>query len=157
MTDYRKRNAEIARRVRDTWDTLEEIGADHGISRERVRQIAKELGVSRNGRPPSRTVAWRCEGCGATRDMIPSEARRRKYCSRRCAVDSGAVGAKRQYSDVYLLNALRGLATELGWTPGIADVNAREDLPSHTTYFNRFGSMRAAQEAAGLEPNQRGG
>lgn len=61
------------------------------------------------------------------------------------------------YTDEELLDALRGLASELGRTPSGTDINSREDIPSEATYHRRFDSYVAACEMAGLEPNKRGG
>jgi hypothetical protein len=51
---------------------------------------------------------------------------------------------------------LRRLAKRLGRTPGFRDI-VRHSPPSHETYLRLFGSIRGAQIAAGLTPNERGG
>jgi hypothetical protein len=46
------RNQEIARRLNETGDSLDKIAADYGISRERVRQIARDhFGIRSSNRP----------------------------------------------------------------------------------------------------------
>lgn len=55
-----------------------------------------------------------------------------------------------------LIVALQWLAVQLGRTPRAVDINER--LPySHGTYYSKFGSLTAAQEIAGLRPNEVGG
>jgi hypothetical protein len=50
---------------------------------------------------------------------------------------------------------LRDLAAELGRSPMPREMQTRSDLPSSSTYTQRFGSWNAALEAAGLEPYRR--
>jgi hypothetical protein len=50
------------------------------------------------------------------------------------------------------LPTLRELAEELGHTPTIAELQAREDLPSPYTYRDRFGRWSEALREAGLTP-----
>ncbi|MGD9099390.1 MAG: hypothetical protein PVF45_02840 [Anaerolineae bacterium] len=56
------------------------------------------------------------------------------------------------YTDEQLLQILRDLAAELGYSPTVSTLRARPDLPTHVTYANRFGSWTSALKAAGLEP-----
>lgn len=56
------------------------------------------------------------------------------------------------YTDTELIEALSNLASELGQTPTIPDVEKRENLPSAQTFSTRFGSWTAALRAANLEP-----
>ena len=42
----RQRNAEIGRRLRNTSLTLEAIGAEFGLTRQRIQQIAKGAGIT---------------------------------------------------------------------------------------------------------------
>jgi len=42
----RQRNAEIVRRLRNTSLTLEAIGAEFGLTRQRIQQIAKGAGIT---------------------------------------------------------------------------------------------------------------
>ena len=50
--EYRQRRAKIAAAVQNRPDdTYEVIGNEYGISRERVRQIAKQFGVERRRKP----------------------------------------------------------------------------------------------------------
>jgi hypothetical protein len=54
----------------------------------------------------------------------------------------------------YLIERLQALAACLGHTPLQREVDADEDSPCRVTYVRRFGSWRAALEAAGLPPNR---
>lgn len=137
--------------------TLQDIGDDYGLTRERVRQIVRRAGVS-----PKVTAAVKhenavervlfvCEVCGKKNLLKPAVARTRRVCSHEC---SGKL--RRAYTHEDLLDHLRDLALELGCTPGVNDVIAH-DGPSHTMYYRYFGSLRAAQAEAGLKPNKVGG
>ena len=42
----RQRNAEIVRRLRNTSLTLEAVGAEFGLTRQRIQQIAKGAGIT---------------------------------------------------------------------------------------------------------------
>ena len=58
----------------------------------------------------------------------------------------------RRYESEELLQILRELAEELGHTPTIAELQAREDLPSPYTYRDRFERWNQARRRAGLMP-----
>jgi DNA-directed RNA polymerase sigma subunit (sigma70/sigma32) len=45
-----QRNAEIVRRLRETSLTLEAVGAEFGLTRQRIQQIAKRAGISGKSR-----------------------------------------------------------------------------------------------------------
>jgi hypothetical protein len=60
------------------------------------------------------------------------------------------------YSDEELLATLRELAADLGESPAKSDLQSRDDLPSVSTYSERFGNWNDALQAAGLDPNLRG-
>lgn len=47
---YAARRDEIAEAIRSSGKTYEQIGEDFGISRERVRQIAKRYGLCRRAK-----------------------------------------------------------------------------------------------------------
>lgn len=138
--------------------TLAEIGERVGLSRERVRQRVRRAGVGthvtrmivREQREAKR-VLWECATCGYQEALKPSRATITTYCSTRCAR-----GHNRRYTDDYLLDHLRNLASQLGRTPSQHDINDH-DGPAHPTYCKRFGSIREAQRRAGLRPNRRGG
>lgn len=55
-----------------------------------------------------------------------------------------------------LIEKLRALGAQFGYTPGVREINAA-GAPHHVTYYRHFGSLRAAQIAAGLNPNEIGG
>lgn len=75
---FPERDAEITRLVAEGWLSLEEIGQRFGITRERVRQIAKRNGQSRNHvYVPARPRFGRlvvCSHCGA---LVPMGTLRR--------------------------------------------------------------------------------
>lgn len=131
--------------------TLSAVGETVGLSRERVRQRVRQAGVTseqtREIQRQSYHKAWiprTCETCGKewrTRSSIHP-----RFCSRRC------VEVDQRLKPDDLLDWLRTLARRLGRTPSQNDLNAA-DGPSHTTYYSHFGSLRAAQEQAGLKPN----
>lgn len=52
--------------------------------------------------------------------------------------------------DEHLLAELRRLTVEIGHQPGVAEIN-EEGMFSYATYVNRFGGIRAARQAAGIE------
>jgi hypothetical protein len=56
----------------------------------------------------------------------------------------------RHYETDELLQILRELAEELGHTPTVLELGAREDLPSPYTYRDRFGRWSEALREAGL-------
>lgn len=136
--------------------TMEEVGSKWGLSRERVRQILNAMGhTERNTRKGPR-VEFTCSGCGKVLWLRPSDIkksrdRERKFCD-------GACRSRHQhtYSQQDLIRHMQKLAKELGRTPTQQDIQ-EHGPPSHTTFHARFGSMIAAQEAAGLEPNTHGG
>lgn len=153
--DYQTRNEAIVKDYASGL-TMRETGLKHGISRERVRQILNELGhTDRNPRIGAREK-FTCSGCGKSFMMRPSQIKRgtdreRKYHSPECY-------AKHQhtYSREDLITHMRRLAKELGRTPTQQDIQDAAP-PSHTTFYAHFGSMTAAQEAAGLEARTHGG
>jgi hypothetical protein len=134
--------------------TLEDVAKHFGVSRERVRQRVRKIGV-----PEAVTKEIRLENCrGRVEVTCPTCGQKRvtqqsvvhRACSYECSVK------RRSMSDEALLAELRRLEQEVGRTPSIHDMNDRGRY-SHTTYVNRFGSWTAACEAAGLTPNRRGG
>jgi hypothetical protein len=150
------RNAEICRRYK-AGETMEHVGESYGISRERVRQILGRAGVrSRRGGTKGHRrveyVEWRCASCGKTEMRPPFRARARgRFCDHKCR-SIFLVGTPGM-----MLAALAALAEHLGRTPSQADIHRDRDTPSHMTYVHHFGSLSAAQRAAGLTPNKVGG
>lgn len=61
-------------------------------------------------------------------------------------------GRRASISDDELLSTLCAVAADLGYTPTIADMRTRDDVPSVSTYQSRFGSWSQAHQEAGLEP-----
>lgn len=139
-------------------ESLTAIAATLGVSRERVRQIVRRAGVplsvtapiARSARKEVRDrcrVPFSCRCCGRVELVVPSDSRRTGgYCSRTC---------RRTEKRAELLKHLRALADRMGVTPGQDAIN-RAGPPSHVDYVRYWGSIRAAQQAAGLTPNSRG-
>jgi hypothetical protein len=112
-----------------------------------LRHLAAEL-----GRPPTDRELR------ARRDLPPPTAYRKHFGSWNAALEAAGLETRRRrpdYGDEQLLEALRGLAAELGRPPTRREMSARRDLPSHMAYVNRFGRWSDALEAAGLEPDRR--
>jgi len=73
--------------------TLRELADPLGLSRERVRQVLDKAGVrtraepSRAGAPHGARISIPCQnpGCSKTREVLPYEVKRAKYCGRRCS------------------------------------------------------------------------
>lgn len=137
--------------------TLTAIARQVGLSKERVRQRMRRAGISPQKTheiaKQSRAVGViRCRRCSAEIVVTPSEAKRRKFCSRACASRSRVP----TYSHDDLLDHLRAVADRIGRTPTAKVLNAVGPPHAHI-FFDRFGSLTRAQELAGLEPNRRGG
>lgn len=146
------------RRVFDTWNAaLTAAGFDpnHAMSHTEpegysdaellthIQELAEEL-----GRPPTQNEMHQA-------DNRPSESTyKRRFESWTNAIEEAGFDSGRKtssYSEAELLDLLRDLATELGETPSVQQLNAAEDYPSRAVYRNRFGSWSAALEAANLE------
>jgi hypothetical protein len=99
IEDYRhERNEAIVERYA-AGETLEAIGTDYGLSRERVRQIAKRLRPDLDPKAIRRTrnrAEWTCAGCGLTEMRTPHGAKARSHPGP-CAVAANAIarGGKR--------------------------------------------------------------
>lgn len=147
-----ERNARIVRRYQDG-ETMEAIGGDYGITRERVRQILERAGVPRrqpkdwlSGRRVE-YVTYACLACGQEHECAPSRRiPKETFCDREC---------RTLYRRDQLIEDMQRLARRLGRTPGQPQINAHAP-PYHMDYYRYFGSVRAAQQAAGLTPNKIG-
>lgn len=144
-----ERNARIVALHVEEGLTFREIGDQEGLTPERVRQIVRRAGVPEWVTASVRSAATRkprpkCVDCGERVRELKS-----RRCHR-CNVKSTKV------TDAELLAHLRSLAKRLGVTPGSRDLVAASP-PGHVVYFQRFGSLRRAQELAGLRPNPVGG
>lgn len=138
--------------------TLEEVGeVEGGITRERVRQIVRKAGVTREesmaAKRRANEVSVPCDECGQPVTRSGGINGSAVFCGRACAARFR--GRAQTISDDELLRALRELAAKLGKTPGQRDMN-RHGPYSHMVYVRHFGSLRRAQEAAGLNANGRG-
>jgi hypothetical protein len=152
MNDMAGRNAWIVSEYQVNLRTMQDIGDDVGISRERVRQILEENGIKGRsaGERPVERVAYACAVCGEVCEVYPSVAKTAKCCSIECR---GCL--TRKWSRCELIDHMVFLARELGRTPGAKDIDGNG--PPYTgTYQHHFGSLRKAQVAAGLTPRKRG-
>ncbi len=147
----RERNAEMIRRYMAGED-LAPIGRDYGISRERVRQIAKRAGAwrKRTYRETAPRVGVTCPRCQGKRRQLASS--RVVYCSMLCANSRTGL-----WTPESTLAGLRDLADSLGRTPTQHEINSATVTPSHTLLAKLFGSLTAAHAAAGLIPRTVGG
>lgn len=147
------RNATIVRLYEVEGYTMEKVAVRFRISRERVRQILGRAGVeswTTESYCHAKRILWTCSVCGKQERVAPYYARVRKVCGKSCA------GKLRiRWFKPELIACLQALADELGHTPSMNDINAVSP-PNHMSYVQNFGSIRAAQEAAGLVPNRRG-
>jgi hypothetical protein len=138
------RNEKIAQCVVDDGLSLEAVGKEFDLTRERVRQIAMEV------RPEFDLTARRAE----ERDMRTQarrEERETARAERRALLRSGASNdaedAPRKYDDETMLENLRIFAKEY---PKMRAADWA-GLPSVMTYVRRFGSWRGALAAAGMD------
>ncbi len=160
-----------------TANILQDVADLFGISRERVRQISdKEMPHSRDGlktgtdpiaifreiRQPD------CRSIAAVANKFHTGAREIQKLldalGAAMAVErlwrwrhSVALIAPREFLRSNLIESLRRWHREHGQTPGSLEMSPKNGLPWHMTYVRVFGSIRAAQIAAGLRPNALGG
>lgn len=155
----RRDASEIVRLHVEEGLTMQVIGDRLGITRERVRQLLRREGVTVE---QTRAIALRrslvpknCERCGKA-FVVRRAKKNQKHCSRTCAY--AAKGERTAYPGGRegIIAKLRELAERIGRTPASNDLNSWDDMPSHSTVVRFFGSMSAAQEAAGFVPNKRG-
>ena len=110
-----ERNQLLVRLHVEDRNTLSEVGALLGISRERVRQVVRAAGVSvdvTDAVKYERRARWMiCEACG---EKVRKSSRGR-FCSQRCA------GEGRRHTDDFLLEQMRRLALTLDRTPAMGD------------------------------------
>jgi ribosomal protein S27AE len=139
--------------------TYAEIGEQYNVTRARIGQIIGES-VSPKMRKHvrrKRSLHRRrrtCPVCGmvfiARHSSDKTAAGKPRMCSRKCYAHS-----QRKWTDEALLQLLVDLHKELGYTPGVVDL-LNHSPPGHSIYYQRFGSLRRAQELAGLTPNAHG-
>lgn len=77
-----ERNYEIAARLLEG-EKMTALGREYGISRERIRQLAKKFGVTGEDSMAARMVEWRCEVCGKEELRRPGIAHA-PTCSHAC-------------------------------------------------------------------------
>lgn len=141
--------------------TLQEIGDAIGVSRERVRQIMARAGEETRRNSISYVdplkVLQAVEGSKSLKE-IAKKAGCGLHGAGKVLRSMGVPIPKisrRKYSDKQLTDHMKKVARMLGRTPNMHDLNTCGI--THTTYVNRYGSVRRAQEAAGLRPNAVGG
>jgi hypothetical protein len=131
--------------------TLREVGAAHGLSGERVRQLFAAYGF------PTRSRAEVRELQAVEIAEIESEQQ-----SSRRGRGQRPPWARKKYSDDELIECLQEASRAVG---GVLSTSAYTRLaktqrfpdgrpwPTHQTHFHRFGSWRKALQAAGLRAN----
>lgn len=161
--------------------TLQEVGDRFGISRERVRQVFREAGLSTRS-PAEAGAMRRARQIREMNDEIYAAFSESKDLDDviyrvnaprsviTAVIDthfSKAARSRRKtvpqkYSDRELIDCLKQASASLGGVITTADYTgfARErrfddgrPWPTHQTHFKRFGSWRHALEAAGLRSN----
>ena len=138
--------------------TYREISPIVGVSAARVQQLLARAGHVEQG--PYRAInvfgILRAHGPEKTLKEI-SEAggeslgvTHRVLKAMGLPFTRGRPGTERKYSDEQLLEHLRLLSRELGYTPGLREITSHSP-PPHTTYYRRFGSLPEACRLAGLK------
>jgi Homing endonuclease associated repeat len=145
--DRAARNQEIAARVVDAGWTLTEAGREYALSRERIRQIVQAVRpgtvLSVRARERASTEARERQAARAARE---AEARDRARFTR----IEPPIPYRLQYTDEEMLQVIRDFTAETGAAPTTTTWNRK---PTPTSYARRFGSWRAAKQAAGVSPD----
>lgn len=77
---------ERVRRMNDQGMTLIDIASHEGVSRQRIQQIERSMGiVRRDASKSSKINSFKCKTCGKA---FGSYLSGRKYCSRKCFAES---------------------------------------------------------------------
>lgn len=163
-----ERDQEIVRRYFEPGMSLQKVGDEHGLSRERVRQILNAQGVSeRHVR-----TAWlpACRWCG-----LAIEEKRGQRASYHDACRLLAAEARREARRQKMIGQVQEFVRVHGRTPGGADFNpsahnlsperkqealdcrAKSPLPFVSQVQDLFGSARALIAAADVPPPEFGG
>jgi len=116
---------------------------------EHLRELADELGST----PSKQEIN---EADGASERTYEHRFGSLREAQQKAGLEPNARGGDQEYTEGELLEHLRELADELGSTPAYEEIN-EADGAAATTYHRRFGSLREAQQKAGLEPNARPG
>jgi len=150
--------------------TLEEIAQVYGVTGERVRQVLEAAGKNEShvaAIDPIRTVNV-CRKANSL-SYASGQLGKQPEAIRKVLKMTGYLPAMerlwawrraknyQKISDGEKIEALQRLAAKIGRTPGMNEASADPDTPTHMTYVRTWGSWRAACEAAGLRPNERGG
>lgn len=153
-TDRDHRDSAIARAVVEGGRTLNDVGQEFGLTRERVRQIVMAHDPEFSGRQRQRE----------RRDERRAKQVRRRQQQLEDAAASGRTsvsetGARQQYrySEEELLQRLRDFAaTHEGAAPTTTAWVDEHCSPSVMIYVKRFGSWAEAKRRAGFETTSRG-
>lgn len=151
--------------------TLEEIGQLAGMTRERVRQRLKRIGIT----PARRLDVAKLVGVIRSQPVTSWAQVAKLTGAQPIAIEEALVALglwapierlfrlrKRSYKErsrVASAASLRKYATVLGHTPRAEDLIRRDrpaDVPSLGVIQKQFGSLPAAMTAAGLTPNTQG-
>lgn len=167
-----ERNTQIADAYR-SGRTLESIGAEYGLSRERVRQIVKKSGIETYGRSVTAYRRWSEEhgpevndtfsrirsinGTIAAHPDVPHAWIKRLLRPRAHESVAGRQPTAKIWADADIFRALRaasteGVVTTTSYAQWRNQGNTIDDRipPTATLITWRFGSWRSAVEQAGL-------
>lgn len=167
--DQNEQRAFLIASLYSTGTTLDEIAAQFNVSRERIRQILKRMGI--HGRPRCRHEADPIKVCG-----VVGQAESIEDCARAAGTTvnrarhvlevlgkwdenearwrstrQAAKALMGEQKKARLIARLRAIAKRLNRTPSQFDIQRAGMCP--TALFYWFGSIREAQRLAGLEPN----
>jgi hypothetical protein len=144
------RDAAIVAEVVVNGRTLQSVGDQYGLTRERVRQIVKAGAPKFHNREVSKARTRARRAAARSAHLAEGE----KY--RTSAEESHQISeSTRRWTEDTMLEALRRVQSEVGHPLAIAEwrkVAADHDAPSAALYIQRFGTWNRAKELAGLQP-----
>ncbi len=156
--DIKRRKLELAA-LYQGGATLDEIGKEIGLSRQRVWQLVESAGFVMPNRGSDRNLTVDplklLELADGTRTAkeIAAELQVKeptvRYLIRK--MELPLMDSRKKHSKEELLGRLRELASELGKTPSAKDLSSYGTNEGIYRYY--FGSLRDASKAAGLKPN----
>lgn len=142
----------IARRHLEGGETFQAIADDLGITRERVRQIARKVGVTQADSLLARgrnRVTYQCPHCQEKEELPAKKAATRESCTRCSRKISGM--KRRYWTREKVIHTVQELAAEVGHTPTAVELMRCRGL-CVTSIYREFGRLRDLMIAAGLEP-----